>query len=64
MADLEDFLNKKGKSFVPDGDKVEGTFMCMDCSSVTQKAFLNYEQKALLWICDSCQYFNRVSMNV
>lgn len=62
MADLADFLGKKKPDI--DGAQVEGTFCCMECNSISQKALLNYEQKALLWICEDCSNFNRVSMNV
>lgn len=62
MADLADFLGKKKPEI--EGEQVQGTFSCMDCNKVSEKALLNYEQKALLWFCEHCEYFNRVGMNV
>lgn len=65
MTSLEDFLNKnKPLKNEISGDNVSGTFTCMDCGNVTQNAFLNYEQKSLLWICKDCNHFNRIGMNV
>lgn len=65
VADLAEFLGKKKpEKPIVEGEKVEGTFCCIECNEVTQQAFLNYDQKTLLWICEKCENFNRVGINV
>ena len=51
MADLADFLGKK-KAEDPSGDEVGGSFMCQTCDQVVSTAFINYEHKKLIWLCD------------
>ena len=64
MADLEEFLGRKKPQVSIDGLGVQGAFACMECNLVSQDAFLNYEEKVLMWECKDCNHLNRVVMNV
>lgn len=65
MADLEEFLGKKKKpEVITEGDKVQGSFACMECNTVSQDAILDYKEKVLIWSCLECENLNRVVMNV
>lgn len=59
MIDPKEFLNKDNKVTMSIDDnsiKISGTFVCQECSEITNSAKLDEDKRKIFWYCTKQHY--------